>query len=373
MKNILLSALLITSTATVSAQTFTAGNYYENPEFWELTLTPLDDGRYQADVYSYYNEFKAIVKRQDNDNGSVYEGLEEFDKQPIVITAVETPCQANGKSGRWSHRVKGGQRWGEGKFQFEVCGGDWLGDEEDDNSRAVSQRAHEKAKELNTQGYRLYKKKNYADAIMQFYRATQADGNYALAHYNLASTLALEFGHCELEEQAAQEGYEIFLELSDSDVVFKELRKAIKLDPKRLQRSQIDPDFAEVRQSYRYYRDILGYRNDNEEQLRQMLQNIDWESVGVRLLHVEPFSRLIFHPDGRVQIKKTHEAENNIPPWRYTYQNGRYRLNDGVITLEFDGQSVEGRLSEHGTLYFNNESKLLPSNLYRFARDNCGV
>ncbi len=368
MKKLLLSLLFIAGFASGTGQPFTAGNYYETADFWDLTLTPIGDNKYRAVLYDYSYEYKGILAREDIGNTTIYRGQDE-DGEALIVTALERACSADGKSGIWSHSVVVAET--NNRRDYKGCGGKWLGDEKDENNYQASKQTQTKAQKLNTQGYRSYKKKDYAEAVRLFYRATETDSNYALAQYNLACTIMLALDNCEIE------GDEAYTKIVDSDTAFKALKKSIKLDPERLERSQIDPDLVEIRQSYRFYHDILGYRTNNDEQLRLMLQNIGWESVGIRLLHVEPFSRLIFHPDGRVQVKKTHEIKENIPedslPWRYTYQDGQYRVKDSIITLDFDGKSIEGKLSEHGTLHFNNESKVLPTSLYRFARDYCSA
>ncbi len=146
----------------------------------------------------------------------------------------------------------------------------------------------------------------------------------------------------------------------------------------RLARSQTDPDLEEVRQSYRYYRDILGYSPKNDSQLKIMLQHIDWPvPEGPRLYHSEPLTRLVFRENGQVQIKRATAIEGKIPkgspPWRHSYKNGRYRVANGVITVTFDGKSASGELSEHGALIFPDarEKGVLPANVYFFEWIEC--
>ena len=47
------------------------------------------------------------------------------------------------------------------------------------------------ANQLNTAGFRCYKEKKYGEAALLFGGATMVDDKLALAHYNLACTLAL--------------------------------------------------------------------------------------------------------------------------------------------------------------------------------------
>ncbi len=239
-------------------------------------------------------------------------------------------------------------------------------------SLVVSAKSSPVAKQLNTQGYQQYKQANYMQALRLFRRAVQEDENYALAQYNLACTIAIVLEKCPSE--FADEEDEALLNFISRDSILAALKKSIEQDPQRLARSQTDDDLADFRKTYRYSHEILGYDKNDDVQLKLILQQVDWQSTGMRLYHTEPYARLIFDKDGRVQVKIAHlvdEPGNSF--WKHTYKNGQYRVKDGVITLEFDGKTVQGTLSEDGTLTFPDAEKnaILPTDIYRFSRPDC--
>ncbi len=231
------------------------------------------------------------------------------------------------------------------------------------------------AKQLNTQGFRQYKQGNHVQALRLFRRAVKADENYALAQYNLACTTAIALDRCLVGDfEETQDDDELWQFISYNNT-FSALKKSIQLDPKRLQRSKTDPDLADIRKSYRYYHEILGYDNHNNQQLTTILQNVDWQSTGMRLYHTEPYARMIFLKNGQVQIRIAHLIDGEVPknslPWYHTYQNGRYKIANGVVTLEIEGQQIKGRIDDEGTLIFDDKQEVLPTNRYRFSRPEC--
>ncbi len=231
----------------------------------------------------------------------------------------------------------------------------------------------EKAKQLNTQGFRLYKQGKYYQALPLFHRATQADSRYALAQYNFASTASRVLDDFDCKQQEL----DYLRKLSEPDNIFAALKKATTLDPNRLERSKTDPDLTLVRKSFRYYRDILGYSPKNDSQLKIMLQRIDWQSDEMRLYHTEPIVRLLFQENGKIQVKIATPIDGEIPkgspPWRYSYKNGNYDVKDGIVTLTFNSpskgkQKIIGKLNDDGILTFANttDNDILPISRYRF-------
>lgn len=76
--------------------------------------------------------------------------------------------------------------------------------------------------DLNTQGFRLYKQKKYVEAADLFKQALAADPRHALAHYNLACTLAL----ISKTDEACKLG-------ARRSVILEHLARAVELDGTR--------------------------------------------------------------------------------------------------------------------------------------------
>ncbi len=369
MKKILLIALFFTTFGQSHAKEFTAGGM---EPFWSLNLKQQHDNQYQA-VLSYPNEtgittIEATVERFDHRDYTTYQGQGSNGK-PFSIMTAEKPCVSEGKGDTLSHLVI--------VNGFEGCGGNVLINS-DDNEQADNYRnsgqsthkktAHEKAKQLNTLGFRLYKQGKYQQALPLFYRASKTDSRYALAQYNLACTAAMiaRRNQCFQDEELSH--------LLALDSITAALKQSIMLDPKRKSKSQTDPDLAQVRQTYPYYRDILHYSPDNDRQLRQMLENINWSQAGGFYPHQGKPARILFDSDSVTTI-------NN----KGLQRTGRYSLNNGLITLTFTSenygrQQITGRLLDNdgtfrGVLRFSGAAKanVLPFDEYTtdFTTPNC--
>ncbi len=364
MKKLLLVALLITTFGQLFAKEFTAGGM-EPP--WSLSLNQQHGKQYRA-VLSYPNEtgiikIKAIVTKTYHKDYVTYQGKSSNGKLFSVMT-VEKPCVNEGKGDTLSHLVI--------VNAFEGCGGNVLINSDDneqvDNNRNSGQLTQEKAKQLNTQGFRLYKQGKYQKALLLFYRAIQADNHYALGHYNLACTAAII-----ARRKQCPEG-EKLSELLDLDRILEALKQSIKLDSRRKTKSQTDPDLALVRQTYPYYRDILHYSPNNDRQLRQMLENIHWQQAAGFYPHHGKPARILFAGGSVTTI-------NN----KGLHRSGRYSLNNGLITLTFTSekygrQQITGRLMDNdgsfrGVLRFSGAAKanVLPFDEYisAFTAPNC--
>lgn len=120
------------------------------------------------------------------------------------------------------------------------------------------------AKQLNTEGFRLYNEKKYAEAIEKFRAATQADPKFALGWYNLAATLSLmrkEKRTCEFDAYRHN--------------VTDALAKAVALDAGRKTRMQKDPDLDPVRDTI-VYQQLLGVNAARKDGLQKLLENVSW-------------------------------------------------------------------------------------------------
>ena len=98
------------------------------------------------------------------------------------------------------------------------------------------------AVQLNTAGFRCYNEKNYGAAHDLFKASVANDDAYALAHYNLACTLAL------LRRSNQICDYQAYL-----DDVLHHLERAVALDPRRRDRMRTDKDLTEARTTVRYH------------------------------------------------------------------------------------------------------------------------
>ena len=100
------------------------------------------------------------------------------------------------------------------------------------------------AKELNTKGFRLYKREKYAEACRFFRDAIKMDDGYALAHYNLACTLALRY-----KLDPCGDAFENGITFSK---VLDHLGKSVYLDKGRKKKMQNDADLDPIRRTPRY-------------------------------------------------------------------------------------------------------------------------
>ncbi len=370
MKKLLLTALLIATFGQLYAEVFTAGGM---EPFWDLTLKHKNDHLYQA-VLSYPNEtgimeIKAVVTKTHHKDYVTYQGQGSNGK-PLSIMTVERPCVSEGKGDTLSHLVI--------VNAFEGCGGKVLinsdDNEQTDNNQTNGQVAHkktarEKAKQLNTQGFRLYKQGKYYQALPLFHRATKTDNRYALGQYNFACTAAIVLDRFDCHQDDS------LLELAKPDKIFTALKKSIMLDPKRLARSKTDPDLALIRKSYRYYRDILGYSPKNDGQFKEILTNAVWEqSIGFYAHHGKPI-RLIFRKgsNNEVMLRQSRPKNGHDDAWEDVYKTGKYRVHNGTVTLIFNSdkhgaQHITGRINNEGDLHFAgaSDSGILPLDDYRF-------
>ncbi len=359
MKKLLLIAVLIT-VGQVHAKEFIAGGMRP---FWMLSLRPQHGSQYQA-VLSYLNasgaiKIKAVVTKTHHKDYATYQGQGSNGK-PLSIMIAGRPCVTEGNRNTWSHLVI--------VNEFKGCGGNELINMDHNkqiDKQSGRQTTHEKAQQLNMRGYHLYKQGRYKQALSLFHRATQANNRYALAQYNLACTAAImaRRNQCFQDEKLS--------ELLELDRILTALKQSIKFDAKRKNKSQTDPDLARVRKTYQYYRDILRYSPNNDDQLRQMLKNINWQQAAGfyphhgKLANIKFDSSSFFATDNKGR-KKT----------------GHYSLDNGLITLTFTSsrQKITGRLLDNngafrGVLRFSGAAKanILPFDEYTstFKTPNC--
>lgn len=183
------------------------------------------------------------------------------------------------------------------------------------------------AVQLNTDGFRLYKKGELRPALEKFKQAVAADDSYALAHYNAAATMA--------RVKAATD--QCTPSFSDQEII-DELAKAIALDSGRRKRALADPDFKGLVGTLAYRRLVFGITEKTN--LKLMLEGTTFTSfaswgsfgnsvmlrflpngkllLGLREVKDQPFSNTIIdHPgtwrvDGQViHVKMSSPADKD--------------------------------------------------------------
>ncbi|WP_309891850.1 tetratricopeptide repeat protein [Archangium sp.] len=126
------------------------------------------------------------------------------------------------------------------------------------------------AKQLNTEGFRLYQAGKLEQAAQKFEAATEADPKHALAHYNLAATLGV------LRKRG------VFCEPDTSlNNILDHLTTAVRLDPRRLARAKEDADLDPIRNTVGWHR-LLGLSPARTEDVPKLLLGVrKWYGPGV--------------------------------------------------------------------------------------------
>jgi len=215
------------------------------------------------------------------------------------------------------------------------------------------------AKELNTQGFRLYKQQRYVEALALFKKATIANPKYALGFYNTASTLGV------LHKKSVCE-YDAY-----KSTINKYLKIAVQLDPKRAMRMQTDSDLEPVHDTFIYQR-LLGLRLNKTADVRKILQRVTWygPSMGV----IGPVSHIAFKEKGKVILALRTLNDQGVETKE---EVAHYKLNSRKITIyrkPMNGKiiTIHGQLTPQGELHFDDN---MPEMMRRFSDDpdNCSA
>lgn len=189
------------------------------------------------------------------------------------------------------------------------------------------------AKAANTEGFAAYKAKDWPRAVALFRQAIAADDRHALAHYNLAATLALarQLGKtCELD---AYRG-----------TILGELAQAIALDEGRRTRALKDADFRSVQDSFRWQTLVL--RRSVAKQAAQIVAAVTWYAPGQGAYGPPLTLKLGAKGRGtatRLKIGEQDAARVDEPL--------RWRWASGALEVTFaDGKTQRFTLTEQGTL-----------------------
>lgn len=187
------------------------------------------------------------------------------------------------------------------------------------------------AAQLNSQGFDLYKKGQFAEAIAKFREATEKDGKHALAHYNLAATLA----------RVRNDGQVCNLEAYRSTII-AELKRSIELDPRRRKRALEDNDFASVHDTAAW-QFIAG--KTVEKNGAEILQAVSW--YGPSPGAYGPSSGLRFLADGKVDGWYLDLSGDDV---KRVARAGRWKLAGRQVTIEWAGGAADQPKRETWTL-----------------------
>lgn len=190
------------------------------------------------------------------------------------------------------------------------------------------------ARDLNTQGYRLYLKEKFPEALAYFRRAVAVDPDYALGRYNLACTL----GVLRKRGPEAVCRYDAY-----KSAILDELEEAVRLDPATRRKIQTDPDLDPIRDTVRYLR-LIGYSPTNEQDVGPILVSVTW--FGAASGAFGPAADIDFRQDGTVFLTLLDMATDVVT--REEFQ-GTFKVAANRITITLDRQ-LHGVTTFEGTM-----------------------
>lgn len=200
------------------------------------------------------------------------------------------------------------------------------------------------ARALNTEGFRLYQAGKYPEALEKFEASTRADPKFALAHYNVASTLGV------LRNQGLICPYS-----AHRETILERLKTAVRLDPRRLARAREDADLDLIRDTVGWQR-LLGRSPARLADVPELLRRVTWFSPGEG---VYGSTRKLTFPDGKRVVLWRRVIED---PTRGEEQSGTYTLEGRTLTLSFPGSKpLSGRMTPRGVLEFEGLGMFLDS------------
>jgi hypothetical protein len=188
------------------------------------------------------------------------------------------------------------------------------------------------SKDLNVQGLRLYKQKRYLEAVQLFEQAIAAEPRHALAHYNLACTLAL----LRKSGQGCKQG-------ARRSVILGHLARAVEIDGTRRDRMKVDADLEDVRASFAY-QVLTGLSPTKSSDVKAILQRIVW--VGPDAGVYGPASYLRFNADGICELRILDAVEEKVN-WKVF--KGSYGVQDNRVELTLE-KAFAARKTHRGTL-----------------------
>lgn len=182
------------------------------------------------------------------------------------------------------------------------------------------------SRELNTEGYRLYKDGKYPEAIGKFEAAASADPTYALPPYNLACTLCLVRGGGSTCENDAYK-----------DRILSNLERSVALDAARLERAKGDSDLECIRDTLGYQA-LLGYTPDDPQDVNHLLTHVSW--YGPAPGAFGNMAGLTFKADGTLSLWML-DVTDEVKTLRYT---GTWVSHGNRVEVRLDQAASGGSL-----------------------------
>ncbi len=192
-------------------------------------------------------------------------------------------------------------------------------------------RSRDTAHELNSEGYALYKKENYPEAMAKFEQAAAADSSYATAHYNLACTMGI------LRKMNQACDYDV-----SRSRITAHLQKACELDPGRVRKMKSDPDLDVIRDTY-VYQTLVGLDPKTSQGVTEIIRNVRW--WGPQPL-AATLSEIQFRDDGTFVLSVSGYLEGDGDTGTFT---GTCTVHTTQIVLTLD-RALNGRTRLVGEL-----------------------
>lgn len=193
------------------------------------------------------------------------------------------------------------------------------------------------ARELNTEGFRLYQAGKYPEALEKFREATRRDPKHALAQYNVAATLGV------LRKQGKVCEYEAY-----PSTILEYLTRAVRLDPRRLKRAKEDADLDPIRETVGWQR-LLGRSPTRVADVPVILRSVRWYGPGVGVWGT--LAKLRFEDKGKVVLTKRTPQEEGAP--KEEEITGTYGVKGRTVEVRLPGQKPDtGSLDAKGVLTF---------------------
>ncbi|MHB8875200.1 MAG: hypothetical protein ACYC8T_16050 [Myxococcaceae bacterium] len=190
------------------------------------------------------------------------------------------------------------------------------------------------ARQLNAQGFRLYKQGRFPEALELFKKAFDTDEGYALAHYNYAATLGVLRGQGKVCE------YNAF-----KNIILLHLARSIELDPRRRERMKSDRDFLTVRDTVGYQK-LSGRSPERPADVPVILEQVSW--FGLAPGAYGPGAGLDFKPRGKLSGWRLQMGPGDDAPTKVPF-TGRWSAKGAKVRLELDAP-LDGKRTLEGTL-----------------------